>query len=585
MYQKPTPLNPLKLTHLVGLCLVTLGGIAHAQLPDAGSLLRDIENLPRSFEPTPPLGSQLPPALPDTGQTITLNSVRFENFSPMATEAELQALVKNAIGQQLGFNGLMRLADRVTEHLKNKGYLLAFAYLPEQDISSGDLLIRIQPGRIEGGQLNRDNLDTQIENSTTLTRILATINTQLNAEDTDILRARQMERGLLLINDLAGINASSSLERGREFGTTRVNLAVNATPRHTANAWVDNYGSFFTGDWRVNGLGYVNNIMGHGDQLSALLTRSEFLSYGRIGYSRPIGYRGLSTSAAVSLLNYELGNTNIDAQGSALTLNSEIRYALIRSRKTNLYTSINYEHKRLKDEINQSPDKDRVYNNLNVRINGDNLDQLGGGGLTNYSITYTVGDLDRSGNAADLLRDQVTAQTQGRFSKLSLSGARIQKLSNSVTLFVSANAQTMASNNLDSAETISISGISGVRAYAGGDASGDEGWRLTIEPRYDIPGLLLLNGGIQLAAFYDIGRITHIDKNPFAEPANTAGVNAYTISGAGLGVTWSKPQQFNVRASYAWKINDTIDERSTVNTDSEGKDSNGRFWLQAMVWF
>lgn len=568
----------------IGILMAT--GLAHAQLPDAGSILRDMENLPMGVQPTPQFGSQLPPALPDEGQTITLNSVRFENFKPMATELELQSLVKDAIGIQYGFNGLMHLADRVTEYLKNKGYFLAFAYLPEQDISEGHLVISIQPGRIEGGGLSEQNVTSGSGINLSTQRIVETLNYSLRADEHDIVRATKMERGLLLINDLAGVNATSTLEHGSEFGTTRVNLDISATPRYTSNAWFDNYGSYYTGDLRANAMGNINNLTGVGDQLTGMITQTQYMSFGRIGYSTPVGYSGLTANTSLSLMRYELGNLiTVDSDGGSVSVNAGLRYPIIRSRQTNLYTSVNYDHKHLKDELNQSPDKDRVYNNFSLGINGDQLDRLGGGGLTNYGITFTAGDLDRTGNQIDYDNDQNNAKTHGSFYKLNLSGARIQKLTDTTTLLISANLQTLSSGNLDSSEKVSISGVSGVRAYAGGDASGDEGWRLTIEPRYDVPGLLVLNGGIQLSAFYDIGGISNIDKAPWGTPANTAGKNNYLISGAGLGFNWSQPQRYSVKASYAWKINDKIEERSTAETDSEGKDRGGRLWIQGMWWF
>lgn len=575
--------KPKTIALFIGIFMAT--SHAHAQLPDSGSLLRDIENMPMGVEPTPPLGSQLAAPLPDTGQTIILKSVQFDVEPVMASIEELNALVKHAIGQQYGFNGLMHLADLVTEYLKNKGYFLAFAYLPEQDISEGHLIISIQPGRIEGNGLSEQNVTSGSGINLSTQRIVETLNYSLRADEHDIVRAAKMERGLLLINDLAGVNATSTLERGSEFGTTRVNLDISTTPRYTSNAWFDNYGSYYTGDLRVNAMGNINNLTGVGDQLTGMITQTQYMSFGRLAYNTPVGYSGLTANTSLSLMRYELGNIDIDAQGHSLSLNAGLRYPIIRSRQTNLYTSVNYDHKQLKDELNGNSDKDRVYNSLSVGINGDKLDRLGGGGFTNYGIILTAGELDRTGNSADYDNDQNNAKTHGSFYKLNLSSARIQKLTDTTTLLISANLQTLASGNLDSSEKVSISGVSGVRAYAGGDASGDEGWRLTIEPRYDIPGLIVLNGGIQLSAFYDIGGISNIDKAPWGAPANTAGKNNYIISGAGLGFSWSQPQRYSVKASYAWKINDKIEERSTAETDSEGKDRGGRLWIQGMWWF
>ncbi|WP_044408011.1 POTRA domain-containing protein, partial [Thiomicrospira microaerophila] len=240
------------LTLLALLAGLTSQTLAHAQTPDAGSLLRDQEaNIPQ-FDITPAFGSQLPAPMPDTGETILLKSVIFENYNGLATEPELQRIIQDAIGQQHGFNSLQHLAAKITEYLNDKGYFLAFAYLPEQDITEGNLIIRIQPGRIEGGGNWERNVTAGQGVNLSNQRINQTLNHALRPDQNDIIRATKMERGMLLLNDLAGVSATSNLQRGREFGTTRVDVAFRATPRYTGNAWIDNYGSYYTGAWRAN---------------------------------------------------------------------------------------------------------------------------------------------------------------------------------------------------------------------------------------------------------------------------------------------------------------------------------------------
>lgn len=560
-------------------------------LPDAGSLLRDIESIEPALEAPAKLGSQLPPALPDKGQSVVLKEVHFDNYQSMATDKQLQNIVQHAIGKPIGFNGLMHLADLVTEYLKNQGYFLAFAYLPEQDITEGKVLISIQPGRIEGGS---EWQPSNIENSgvdLSKQRIINTFNNALKPDQDDVVHTQQLERGLLIINDLSGISATSSLEKGQEFGTTRVGLNIKSTPRYSANAWLDNYGNYYTGDKRINAMGFVNNVSGIGDELVGMLSLTEFMNFGRIGYSAPVGYSGLTASSSLSLMQYELGNLDLGSNtldGNSVSFNAGMRYPLIRSRVNNLYTSFNYDYRLLRDYQNDDLDKHREYQTLTVGLNGDKIDRWYGGGLTNYYARLTFGDLDRSGQQQDYEADQLGADTQGQFHKLTLGGARLQKINDQMTFLIKGAIQTLASDNLDSSEEISISGVNGVRAYAPGDASGDEGWHLTLEAKYAPEGVSMLNGNLQFSAFYDTGMITNIDKKPWDQPTNSAGVNSYQISGAGLGMTWTQPQKYSVKASYAQKINDKIEERKDISTgvtDSEGKDRGGRFWLQAMWWF
>jgi hemolysin activation/secretion protein len=554
--------------------------------PDAGSLLRDLEAQQPRESITPKLGSGLPAPLPESGETITLKAVVFQNYEGIATEADLQRVVQDAIGQQLGFNGLQHLANKVTEYLNDQGYFLAFAYLPQQDIGQGILTIIIQPGRIEGNGKWERSITAGEGINLSDDRIFNTLNHSLRPDQNNIVRATKMERGMLVFNDLAGVKASANLQRGREFGTTRVSVTFRSTPRYTGNAWVDNYGSYYTGQWRANAMGHINNLSGMGDRLGAIVTQTTDQSYGRINYNAPIGYNGLTASTGISYLSYTLGQELeiFDLNGTALSINAGLKYPIIRSRQTNLYIQGQYDYKDLKDYQANAQNKDRIYHNLILTLNGDNIDRYFQGGMTQYGLTLTYGDLNRQGNAIDYQSDQNTAQTHGTFHKLNANLSRMQKLSNHLSLHAALNLQILASGNLDSGEKFTLGGVNGVRAYAGGEGSGDEGWLTSLELRYDLPGVVLYNGGFQLQGFIDHGQIT-LDKAPWGVATNNKNVNRYSLTGSGIGVSWSQPQRYQIKAAYGVKFNDDIDERTTTGKDSEGKETQGRFWLQAMVWF
>ncbi|AEG31058.1 ShlB/FhaC/HecB family hemolysin secretion/activation protein [Thiomicrospira cyclica] len=559
------------------------------QVPDSGTLLRDLQQLERETQTFPRIERDQPRALADDGQTVVLRSVRFQGYEGMVSLAALERLVVDDIGQELGFNGLMALADKVTQYLANLGYFLAFAYLPEQDITDGDLIIAILPVRVEGGEDWQPNI-LKAQDLVIDEELISSMLRHSMRDDMSIaINAKNMERGLLLLNDLSGINAQSVLERGDDFGTTRVNVHVLPTPRYTNNVWVDNYGGYYTGDIRLNGLFNVNNLTGRGDQLTALISRTEYLGFGSLTYTTPVSPNGLSFNYGVNTMRYTLGNLDeVDSKGGSAGFNMGLRYPIIRSRQSNLYASTSFSYSRLEDYFNNELSKSRKYNNFSVSLNGDRLDQQGLGGYTGYEISFKRGDLSFSGSPDEVIaadRDPNNGlQQQGQFSKFNASLTRLQKITRNGAVYVKFDRQFNASGNLDSAETFSGSGSSGVRAYAGGDASGDEGWLLNLEYRYDIPNLSLHNGTFQLTGFYDHAHIL-INKNSVSQNANTANVNSYDIRGTGVELSWTRPLKYSVKAIYARKIDDKIERRSTVQTDSEGKDRFARLWLQAMWWF
>jgi hemolysin activation/secretion protein len=554
--------------------VLALPGLVYAQTPpDAGSLLRDIESQRLDITPPVRFGSELPAPLPDTGETITLVGLVFQGHEGLVSEAELQGLLADAIGRNLGFNGLMFLADRVTEYVKNKGYFLAFAYLPEQDISDGVLLITIQPGRIEGGGDWQHLLDNKTVNLTDR-RIVNTLNNALKADTSGIVQANQMERGLLLFNDLAGISARSDLKAGSEPGTTRVNVIFNDTDRYTGLAWVDNYGNFYTGTNRINLMANVNNLSGMGDQFNAMVSITSGLSYGRLGYQAPLGYSGLTINPYVSHLNYKLGEdfANLDLSGQATTYGADLRYPLIRSRATNVNAIAGLEHKKLEDDLAGGSVGKREFNRAHIKLQGNQTDTQSGGGITQYQLGYQYGDVKNSLNANK-------AET---FGYVTANVSRLQNISSQWNVFVSADSQLVPSRNLDSSEKFSLGGISGVRAYPNGESTGDLGYKLTAEARYDFAGPQGLGGDWQLQLFVDHGAVL---RNQEGLDSTDTLPNRNELTGMGLGMSWSKPNAYSVRATYAHKVNDKPFQRRDSGLDSEGKNDDGRFWLQAMIWF
>jgi hemolysin activation/secretion protein len=200
-----------------------------------------------------------------------------------------------------------------------------------------------------------------------------------------------------------------------------------------------------------------------------------------------------------------------------------------------------------------------------VGLNGDSRDQLGGGGVNGFALTYSSGHLNME--SADAVSNDANAQTAGSYSKTNLSLNRVQAIDSRVNLYLSFNGQ-LANKNLDSSEKLQIGGPTGVRAYPVGEAPSDEGYIFTGELRWNMPTL-----SFQLAAFYDNGKAI-MNKNPWAG----AGVNHRILAGAGLGFIWNRANDFSIRLDYAWKI--TTSDPTTSDTDK-----SGRLWLQGVKYF
>ena len=119
--------------------------------------------------------------------------------------------------------------------------------------------------------------------------------------------------------------------------------------------------------------------------------------------------------------------------------------------------------------------------------------------------------------------------------------SRLQSINNSTQVALTLNGQ-QAGKNLDSSEKFSLGGISGVRAYPQGEASGDEGLKATLELRHSY------SANWQIAAFYDAGTVK-TNKNPFGV---AGAANSKSLSGAGFGIN-ANFDKVQLKATLAWR--------------------------------
>lgn len=551
-----------------------------ATVPDAGSLLREQQQqaprLPDSL-PKPDESAVERPPLTDSGVKVVVQGFRFVGIEGMATEAELQELLKDAVGKEQGLTDLQRLAGLVTDYLRGKGFFLARAYLPKQDVTAGIIEIVVLGGRVDGGATIRAKEPRRIRDSVLRGMVDSSV------KSGEALHESRLERSLTLLNDLPGITARGTLERGATSGSTKVLLDVAEGPLLGGGISGDNFGNRYTGVWRGTGSASVNDPFGIGDQLSLSLTGAEGLFQGRAAYNTQLHSSGLKGGVSYTSLYYKLGKELeiLDSNGRADTIGANLSYPILRSRTFSLWSNLSYEFRMMDDYANNALTRDRDIHSGAFDLSASGYDNFGGGGLTSLRLAITGGDL-KLGEQSDAQADTATAQTAGGYFKFGYTVARLQRLIGDLSLFASASGQLVGSN-LDSSEKFILGGPTGVRSYPVGEASGDEGHSFTTELRYDVPIKTAL-GSLQLVGFLDAGNIT-LHKTEWTNSVTTAtGKNNYWLSGGGLGVNLSKAGLYTLRASWARTIGDNPG-RSTAGNNADNYNEDNRFWLQASVWF
>jgi hemolysin activation/secretion protein len=545
-----------------------------AAVPDAGALLRDQQPAAQPPRLQPSQKSKAPePATIAAEKTLSIRvkSFAFSGHTGLAREQELQEIVAPSLDRPLGIAELQAVAASVTSFLQKKGFLLARAYLPRQDVTDGIVEIAILQAKIDG------TVQIKADASRVNPRLLQIMTADI-VQSGQPLNVRDLERSLLLINDLPGVSAKAILEPGSSPGTTRLVLDVKSSRPLSGAIWADNFGNRHTGTWRGNAFASYDSPLRIGDQATAFLSGSEGLAQTRLAYGLPLWARGPRGNIALSAMRYKLTGDlkSLDAKGDAYTVSAWLSHPLIRRRELNLSATLGYDFKALSDELFGFDIRDKRVHAANASLSFSANDSLLGGGYSTASLSAAAGHLDLSRVKSDERVDRLTSRTAGGFSRVNLSASRLQRIGGPVTAFAAYSGQ-VASGNLDSSEKMSLGGPYGVRAYPVGEASGDEAHLFSFETRYDLP-LDPKWGTLQFAVFADTGRVTLNKKLwPYAVQTLT-GKNEYWLSGAGATVAYGRSGRLSFRLTYAHKLGEN-DGRSLRGEDADGRDDDGRFWV------
>ena len=545
---------------LAVLCLMIHPLFTFAQTaPDTGQVLRE---LTPKLVPLPShelaITGPAPERAQPSGEVMALKALTFSGNKTL-DDVTLKSQLITAVGKSYDLAGLKGLANQITAYYASRNYPFARAMIPAQDLSEGNLKIEI----IEGyyGQV-------QARGETALVARAQTFLSSLKPGK--VIDGQTMERALLILDDQPGIRVTPVIRPGQIVGAGDLDVNISLAKRVGGSISLDNSGNRYTGKWQSRSELYIDSPFVLGDQITLSATYSEEnLWNGGVGYSLPLGSKGLRGNIGYAHTFYELGKefASLDANGTADIGSAGISYSLIRSQQLNVTLLASYQKKRLKDQQDSVQISDTKHSNsLPLGLNFDFRDTLGGGGITYGSLSWTYGkmDLDDSLRTADL----ITANTQGEYNKINLDVARLQFLPAQIVGFVRFSSQ-FAFDNLDSSEGFGLGGVSGVRAYPIGEGYGDEGWLTQIEIRREH----FLPGGATLIpfAFYDIGRV-RINHSPWDD-----GDNHRRIAGSGIGLRASYGR-LSADATAAWRT-------SGGKPRSDSKDDNSVIWASIKVDF
>lgn len=555
--------------------LLNMGTASAAPTPDAGTLQQDLQTKKEFDKQDVSLGNadiqveqeQRPSLdLPDTLK-VQVNDFKITG-QDIYSEETLKSLLADKKGKLVTFKDLQDGADTLSRYFRDRGYIAAHAYLPVQKIENGVVEYAVTVGRFDG---------ITIQNNTKIHEGVIKRETAFLKKG-DYLTRANLERAVWLLSDLAGADAKAVLTTGENPGTVHVTLDLNPHNGKQGLFSIDNYGNRSTG-YNEYGLDYdFLNLAREGDHLAVGITTTgnELFNWGA-NYTIPVIRDGMKLTAGYNVLTYQLGDIfePLDGVGHSRVASLGLDYAIQRSQRHNLYTGIRYEYSDIQDEYRDFMENhsvkynDKTGNAAVWSLYGDEQDSKG---ATDWRFEYKFGHIGNDALQMDKEIGGTYNAPTGTYNKIRANILRRQDLNDRTYLLLSARGQ-YAFNNLDSSEHFSLGGPYGVRAYPTSEASGDTGYLTRAELRWLLP-LGAKDQQLHLAPYLEHGGVW-INKDSSINPGAK---NHRNLQGIGVGLIWSRYEDWFLRADYAWKLGS---EEPTSDTSHTG----GRFWIRGGVYF
>lgn len=448
---------------------------------------------------------------------------------------------------RLSLGQLLAIARDITNYYRKHGFILAQAYVPEQKVVHGDVVVRVVEGKLGHVVVEGNHLYGR--------RILLKPFSGLVGQ---AVYKPTVESSLLRLTDYPGLSIFGVFRPGTETGTTDLVLKVKHEQRVNFQLQMDNYGSRYTGKYRLRGDFSVNNLTGAADMLSgSVLHTFDPINgfYGALSYARPLGDVRDSVGLGYSRNSYDIGGALAASgiSGTSEVANGYWRRSIKRGIHRNSYALLALASKNatLSAPISTT-DKLTVlsaeydFNTLSsdfskVNVGMIRLSQGIGGFLGSMSARNDPG-ASRQGGSGE--------HAGGNFTKLEFRYDHIRRFTANQTLLATLSGQ-YSNDLLTSIEQMALGGPTSVRAYPISQYLVDSGYFASLEWDVRAPGFAdkaayshyTWGQLFQVAVFADIAGGTLNDPLP----TDHASVS---ISGVGVGLRFNS-SRFSTRLDVA----------------------------------
>ena len=312
------------------------------------------------------------------------------------TPLEVQRLVwlvrEQRANRGIHLGQIEAIADQITRFYRERGFILAKAYIPKQEVRDGIVNLTLLLGML--GEVNVKG--NKLYAASDISEVFDDMLTKPITND-------KVEENLYLLNDYPGLIVDGYFEPGYQVGDSKLNINVKNEKKYSSNIRIDNHGTDDTGLYRFYADLQGNNTFGLADSFNVSILRAEAPSntdYWRVFYQMNLFSPRLKFNAGASRNQFVVDKSselNVDLSGTVDVLDTSLIYILKRGRSTNRNVQLKYEQMTSNLNIGEIKNaNEEKLNSTSLIYNYDTLNEKekslhqGNVKLRSYSFEYGV---------------------------------------------------------------------------------------------------------------------------------------------------------------------------------------------------
>lgn len=498
-----------------------------------------LSDLSQSVEVTAPIIQ----AAPEGAENIKfeLKQLMIEGVSAYDSAA-LDPLYRDKLGTTVTLADIYGISAALTNKYRNEGYILTQVFVPPQTIEGGIVKLQVVEGVI-------DQVVVQgVENPREVEQIQAYAD---QLREGGALNAQNLERYLLLINDLPGVTARSILSPSKTtVGASDVTIIVERD-NYEAELGFDNYGSRYLGAYEGLASGATNSVFHRNERIDGRFVisgdkdRIDELLFGALSYEEPINKYGTKVHLLGSITATEPGYDldPFDVHGLSKFASISLTHPFIRSRTTNLFARTSFDWRNVDSRNDLELTRQDRIRSLRAGVTYQFMDTLLGVGVNAADLEISKG-INIFGSSDEDSPNPTRAEGNPQYTKAKLDLQRLQRITPQLNLLIAGQGQWAASPLLSS-EEFGVGGVFFGRGYDSSEIVGDDGIAGKLELQWNKPKEIKYINNYQLFVHLDSGKVWNQDATTSAEKQDSLTSTGFGVRAditektkAGVGVSF-----------------------------------------------